>query len=307
MYNIIFVVIDIVIILQVWKEAFTKLNADPEEHPVLLTDPMMHYIGQRERMIEIMFEKFNIPAISIKKTAYLSLLSYARTAGTVIEIGDGISCAATISLDDDLLNCCCLDIAGFDLSEHLVQLCHSFSPTSLTRDTIPSVKRSLCYVAQDFDHEMQTANKTSSLEMRYKLPDGQLLILNSERFCCPEPLFKPYLLSRSSASIHDACYNCIMSTNCTNKKVFFENIVLAGGSTMFPGFAERVQNEMSTLVPPDCNIKICSDPAGVASRKYSTWIGGSLLGSLSAFQPVSKEEYYESGSRTAAKFNQLWC
>ena len=264
---------------------------------------MLDFVGQREKMIEIMFEKFNIPAISIKKTAYLSLLSYARLAGTVIESGAGISCAATISMDDDLLNCCCLDIAGSDLSEYLSRLCRTFSPTSLTSETIPSVKKKLCYVALDFGHELQTANTTSSLEMSYELPDGQVLTLNSERFRCPEALFKPF---KSDVGIHEACYNCIMSTNCTNKKVFFENIVLAGGSTLFPGFADRMLKEISALVSPECNVRICSDPAGVGSRRYSTWTGGSLLGSLSSFQPVSKQEYCESGS-SSPKFHQSWC
>ena len=293
--------------MQVWNRAFNELDVDPEEHPVLLTDPMLDFDGQREMMIEIMFEKFNIPAISIKKTAYLSLLSYARTAGTVIESGDGISYAAAINMDDNILNCCCLDIAGSDLSEDLVQLCRTFSPTSLMSDheTIPSVKKSLCYVAQDFDHEMQTANTTSSLEMSYELPDGQLLTLNSERFRCPEPLFRPSLLGRSSVGIHEACYNCIMGTDCTNKKVFFENIVLAGGSTMFPGFSNRIQNEILALAP--CKSWIFSSPAGGwDSRRYSTWIGGALLGSSSTFQPVSKQEYCESGV-SSEKFNQLWC
>ena len=293
----------------IWNEVFNKLNADPGDHSVLLTDPMLDFVGQRERMIEIMFEKFNIPGISIKKTASLSLLSYGRTAGTVIESGDGISCVATIN-DGDVLNCCCLDVTGSDLSEHLVQLCSTCLPTSLTSDheTIPSVKKSLCYVAQDFEYVMQAANYNtiSHLDKSYELPDGQVLTLNSERFLCPEPLFKPSLLGRSSVGIHEACYNCIMSTDCTNKKVFFENIVLAGGSTMFPGFAGRMQKELSAFAPPECNIRIYLDPAGVGSRMYSTWIGGSVLGSSSTFQPVSKQHYYESGS-SSPKFCQLWC
>ena len=83
----------------------------------------MDFVGQRERMIEIMFEKYQL-YISIKKTAYLSLLSYGRHAGTVIECGHGISCAAAINMDNDQLTCCCLDVTGSDLSKHLAILSH---------------------------------------------------------------------------------------------------------------------------------------------------------------------------------------
>ena len=84
---------------------------------VLLTDPMLDFVGQRERMIEIMFEKYQLYiSIKKKKTTYLSLLSYGRRAGTVIECVHGISCAAAINMDNDLLTCCCLDVTGSDLS-----------------------------------------------------------------------------------------------------------------------------------------------------------------------------------------------
>ena len=62
---------------------------------------------------------------------------------------------------------------------------------------------------------------------------------------------------------------------------------------MFPGFADRMQKEIGTLAPDSTKVKVIAPP----KRKYSTWIGGSILASLPTFQSmwISKEEYDESG------------
>ena len=63
---------------------------------------------------------------------------------------------------------------------------------------------------------------------------------------------------------------------------------------MYPRIADRIQKEITALVPNIMNIKILAPP----ERKYSVWIGGSILASLATFQSVwiSKEEYDESGA-----------
>jgi len=69
------------------------------------------------------------------------------------------------------------------------------------------------------------------------------------------------------------------------------NIVLSGGSTLFPGLSERLQKEFSKLVG-DQKFKIIAPP----ERRYSTWIGGSILASLPSFTEwQSKQEYDEGG------------
>ena len=85
-----------------------------------------------------------------------------------------------------------------------------------------------------------------------------------------------------------------MKCNLDIRKDLYANIVLSGGSSMFPGIADRMQNYLSGLAPPTMKINIITPP----ERKYSVWIGASILASLSTFRQmcISKQEYDESGT-----------
>merc|ERR1712110_98846 len=114
-------------------------------------------------------------------------------------------------------------------------------------------------------------------------PDGQVITIGNERFRCPETLFQPSFIGMESAGIHETCYNSIMKCDVDIRKDLYANTVLSGGTTMYPGIADRMQKEITALAPPE--------------RKYSVWIGGSILASLSTFQQmwISKQEYDECG------------
>merc|ERR1712224_989405 len=93
--------------------------------------------------------------------------------------------------------------------------------------------------------------------------------------------------------VHDCTFQTIMKCDVDIRKDLYANIVLSGGTTMFPGIAERMTKELVSLAPSSMKVKIVAPP----ERKYSVWIGGSILSSLSTFQTmwISKEEFDESG------------
>ena len=280
---------------QIWHQVFYhEIRAVPADQPILLTEAPLNPKDNREKMAEIMFEKYNFPAMFIAVPAVLSLYSCGGTTGIFVDSGDGVTYTVPIyggfPLPHAVLR---LDLAGRDLTEWLAKILsergYSFS-TFAEKEIVRDIKEKLCYVAPDYDQEMAAP---TSHEKSYELPDGQVISVDKQRFRCPEALFKPSLLGMEVEGIHQTVYNSIMKCDIDTRGAMYENIVLCGGNTLCPGIVDRMKKEITALTPSSIKIKILPFP----DRRFSAWIGGSMLASFSTFKQmwVSKLEYNDSG------------
>ncbi len=283
---------------KIWPYTFyTDLRLDPGEHPVLLTEPPLNPRPNREKMCEIMFETFNVPALYIAMQAVLSLYASGRTTGLVCDSGTGVTHVVPIYEGFALTHAISrLDLAGRDITEYLMRLLRQRGyalTTSAEKEIVRDIKEKLCYVALDPEKELKLPQKVSGMEKSYMLPDGETLTVGVERFLAPEVFFNPGAVGKETSPMDEVIVEAVSKCDIDLRRDLYANIVLSGGSTMFPGLKERLTKEIAEMIPENVEVKIIAPP----ERMYSVWIGGSILSSLKTFQKmwVTRKEYKDIG------------
>ncbi|CED83325.1 Actin and related proteins [Phaffia rhodozyma] len=296
---------------RIWKWVYSEeLGTLSEEHPVLLTEAPLNPRQNRDIAAQIFFETFNVPALFTSVQAVLALYSSGRTTGIVLDSGDGVTHAVPVyegfSMPHAIRR---IDIAGRDVTNQLQLLLRksgSNLSTSAELETVRTIKEKCCYIALNpskEDKELLLAassagGKSGKVNDGRKkagedfiLPDGRKIQLGSERFRAPEILFNPELVGQEFVGVHQLLVDSISRTDTDLRRSLFSNIVLSGGTTLCRGFGDRLLTEVKKIALKDIKIKIYAPP----ERKYSTWIGGSILANLATFRKmwVSAEEYQE--------------
>ena len=286
---------------KVWDYIFhKKLNVDPAEHPVLLTEPSKRRRFDREKMIEIMFETFKVPSYYSNLQAIFSLYSSGRSTGLVAQLGHGVTEIIPVyeyyGIERPSFH---YSFGGCEVDtflQKILEIDHSLTDeayvsSSAKKDVLQDIKEKHCYVALGYDAELQ---KPTSSNVSYTLPNGQSIKLADERFRVPELLFKPRLNGFDYGSIPENIFDSIMKCDSDIHNDLYSNILLSGGTTMFEGLPERLEKEIISLAPPTMKIKVFAPP----ERKYAAWIGGSILASFDTFSQMSvtRKEYDEAGS-----------
>jgi len=286
---------------KVWHHTFyNELRVSPNEiKGVLLTEAPRNPKANREKMVQIMFETFEVQNIYVAIQAVMSLYSAGRTTGLVTDSGDGVTHTVPVFEGFSLPHAVeKMEIAGRVLTNYLQKLLlesgHNFT-SAAELEIVREIKEELCFIAQNYEEEREQATKSSEHDKQYTLPDKAVITIPATvRMGAPELIYKPQLNGMSCKSIDALAWASVSAADIDVRRDLCKNIIMSGGSTMYEGMADRLKNELVARAPSGAEIRVVAS----ADRKYAVWKGGSTLASLSTFASswVTKEDYEEHGA-----------
>ncbi|KAJ3325724.1 Actin-2 [Boothiomyces sp. JEL0866] len=248
---------------KLWQHVYSEeLKILSEEHPVLLTEAPLNPQANRDKMAQIFFETFNVPALYISIQAILSLYASGKTTGIVLDVGDGVTHTVPVcdgfAIPQAIRR---MDIAGRDVTEQLQILLRKqgvnlFSTAEF--EVCRIIKEKKCFVALN-----PTKEDFSNPDV-YTLPDGKVINLGAERSRAPEILFSPHLIGVESPGVHQLVLDSINRVDMDLRKDLYSSVVLSGGTTVTKGFADRMLNELKKVTPKNNTIKAANWQAGAA-------------------------------------------
>ncbi|KAL5603542.1 hypothetical protein FOVSG1_006292 [Fusarium oxysporum f. sp. vasinfectum] len=294
---------------------FEKLKVNPEGQKILLTEPPMNPLKNREKMCEVMFERYRFGGVYVAIQAVLALYSRGLNSGVVVDSGDGVTHIVPV-YESVVLNHLTkrLDVAGRDVTCNLIKLLlrrgYVLNRTA-DFETVREIKEKLCYVSYDLELDKRLSEDTTVLVKDYTLPDGRTIHVDSERFEAPECLFQPHLVDNESPGLSELLFNTIQSADVDIRSSLFKAVVLSGGSSMYPGLPSRLEKELKQLWltrvlqgNPERLSKFKVRIEDPPRRRHMVFLGGAVLANIMEDKEstwVTKEEWEEQGPRVLEK------
>jgi actin len=261
---------------KIWSHSFKALKCKTNESRVILTESIQNPKGVREQMTVTMIEKFSVDGLHIGSSSIFSLFSTGRTSGIVLDSGYGgsdvVSAFEGYALPHTITKS---SIGGEDLTMYLENMLKKHDSTIDTK-SVQEIKKTLCYVAQDYDQEALMFDQSTDLNKNFTLPDGNTITIGKELIKCPEVLFNPELIDRQTPGVNKAVEDAVQKLDMDIRTDLWANIILSGGTCMFKGLCNRMTKDLQS------KFHYQSVRTHQAER-YSQWIGGAILGSLSSF------------------------
>jgi len=283
---------------------YNELRIAPEEHKILFLEHEWPIFSQKEKICQIAFETFNVLGLQCMLKTIASLYSSGRITGAVLQIGAGATSVTPIWEGYRIANgSSCHALGGENITHNLAKLLTERGLSTISNTElyhiINSIKHDNCYVSQDYDNELSTNPCTNDYKKDYVLPDGQIIETNSERFRAPEVLFNPKLINREDKGISHIVFDAIAKCDLDLRLDLYKNVIMSGATCRLKGIKERLMKDLSTLISNRIKLDIVNPPEAA----YSSWIGGSIQGSIDSNKDkfITKNDYDEVGPLIALK------
>lgn len=272
-------------------------------------------IGQnkefRQKISEVFFENLRVQSINFMNSAVCSLFSSGKTDGVAVEFGH--SSTNVIPIFGGIVLNHALHMSNYGgreatkiMKHFLMENGYDFASTSGDfNSTIEMIKEKLSYCSMNYEEDVANPNKLEIEESCIELPDGSIIEINREtKYSTGEVLLRPSRGFWSSLpSIRDnemdivsKIYHSIDSCEMDMKKKFAKNILICGGASKTNNLVKRLKRDYFASLPQ--SLSNLEHGINVETNvPFSSWIGGSILGSITTFQnlKIKKIEWDEAG------------
>jgi actin-related protein 2 len=238
-----------------WDYVLTQklglVKNDLKSRKLLLTEAPENPTANKIKMGEILFEKIGLGYFNIEPQAKMTLYCEGEETGVVLDSGDGVTHVipvfANYLLHHQIKR---LDIAGRHITDYLIRLLqikgYAFNSTA-DFEIVRELKEKYCFVSCDIEADRKLDKETTFYNSYTKLPDGRKIRISNEKFEAPEILFHPFLIQNESPGVHEILFNSINSCPLDVRPKLYNHIVLSGASTMYPGYASRIEIELKKI------------------------------------------------------------
>lgn len=306
------------------------MRIDSSEHPVMFSEHPLTPNKHKQKLCELMFEKFKVPAVQIIKHPSLSLFSQGKSNGVIVDLGhDSIMSAPVV--DGFVVTKAVLDLSKangrkmLDVYKKVLGINdESLIPQNLANSGVQMTDSYRKYITactlmdlcgstlQAYEQDTYDANVLEQMpRVTYELPDKTVLDIGEERYRIPEVMFDPARFSIPTTVVGDdelaanlplIISNSIGQCDADVRHPLYANIFVLGGCSQMPGLVDRLTNELTAKHPTVTRLKVIT-PANVNDRRYSTYIGASILASMSGFKYrwLTSHEYASSGNYAVDK------
>ncbi|XP_022101203.1 uncharacterized protein LOC110984894 isoform X2 [Acanthaster planci] len=290
--------------------AFTELGIDPIAYQLMVILPFNLGPKLTEKVVEMIFDRFNPEGVFVQEQALMALYSYKATSGIVVNIGERIDVVPIVDGYIIQKGVYRLPFGGRQITEHLQRLLteggYRFF-TEIEMYIARYLKERACFVAQDYHAEFKFCSLDPELCSTYidvekfDVPNGSRSVkLDYSRFRSTEGLFHPEVWGKDHPGLHTLVYNAIQACSNDIRKQMCRSVYLCGGTTLLPGLAERLRSELCRMLPKSSPVKVHASP----ERYHSAYNGGTVLGTLSAFDNmcITKEDWKQLGATSLTKW-----
>ena len=209
----------------IWHHTFyNELRVAPEEHPVLLTEPLNNPKMNRERMVRLMFDRFNVPEVCVVVPAVLSLHASGITTGIVLDSGFETTRVVPIYEGFALPHACLTSsVGGRTMTNYMLTLLkeryNGTFTTSSEREVVRDMKETLCCVADQALGKEPHNNGAKE----YEMPDGKIYTVDKARYLVPEVFFNPALIGRMLKDVKPPTNTCVALLSARHKRLGAES------------------------------------------------------------------------------------